>query len=103
MRLLLNEQATTANIRQALTGFITQASEDDLLLIFIASHGAPDTTASQNLYFITYDTDVLNMSQTALRMADLGRYVNDNVKSKRLVCFFDACHSAGISTEGTRA
>jgi hypothetical protein len=102
MRLLLNEQATTANIRQALTGFITQASEDDLLLIFIASHGAPDTTASQNLYFITYDTDVLNMSQTALRMADLGRYVNDNVKSKRLVCFFDACHSAGISTEGTR-
>ena len=35
-------------------------------------------------------------------MFELGRYINQNVKAKRLVLLFDACHSAGLSTEGTR-
>lgn len=103
MRLLLNETATTASIREALPSFVSKASENDLLVVFIASHGAPDTFAPQQLYLITYDTDVLNMPQTALPMIELGSYINGNVKSKRLVLFFDACHSAGIATEGTRA
>jgi hypothetical protein len=102
MLLLLNEQATTAAIQEALTNFVARASEDDLLLVFFAGHGAPDPFALQNLYLITYDTIYTEMAQTALAMPDLRRYVDRNVKSKRVVLLFDACHSAGLTTEGTR-
>ncbi|MEN3326595.1 MAG: hypothetical protein V7638_1402 [Acidobacteriota bacterium] len=102
MLLLQNEQATTANIREALTHFITRASENDLLLIFFAGHGAPDPFYPQNLYVITYDTSVEAMEQTAFAMASLRKFVEQNVRSKRVVLLFDACHSAGLSSEGTR-
>lgn len=42
------------------------------------------------------------MPQTALAMPDLRRYVEQNVRSKRLILLVDACHSAGLSTTGTR-
>ena len=102
MMLLDNENATLARIREALTNFISRAAEDDLLLIFFAGHGAPDPFAPQNLYLVAYDTDVNSMPETALAMSDLRSYIDHNVKSKRLVLLLDACHSAGLSNEGTR-
>ena len=102
MLLLSNEDATLANIRQALTDFVARASTNDLLLIFFAGHGAPDRSAPQNLYVIAHDTHVENMPKTALAMPELLRYVEQNIKSKRVVLLMDACHSAGLSTSGTR-
>src|SRR5262249_49500098 len=102
MLLLSNEQATTAGIPQALRRFTARASANDLVLIFFAGHWAPDPFAPQNLYVITYDTVSTEMAQTAVAMSDLRRYIDQSVKSKRVILFFDACHSAGLSTEGTR-
>lgn len=102
MLLLSNEDATLARIRHALTSFVAKAEENDLLLIFFAGHGAPDPNAQQNLYVIAHDTSVDAMPHTALAMPDLRRYVEQNVRSKRLILLLDACHSAGLSTEGTR-
>jgi Caspase domain len=102
MLLLSNEDATLARIRTALTSFVAKASENDLLLIFFAGHGDADPNARQNLYLIVHDTSVDAMSQTALSMPDLRRYVEQNVRSKRLILLLDACHSAGLSKEGTR-
>lgn len=103
MRLLLNEQATIAKIREALTTFISRASENDLLLIFLAGHGAPDPLAPQKLYVIAHDTRVDDMPQTALAMQELRWYIDQKVRSKRLIFLIDACHSAGLSTKGTRS
>lgn len=100
--LLTNENATLANVRDALTNFITRASENDLLLIFFAGHGAPDLFAPRDYYLLTHDTKVADMPNTALAMADLQRYIVQNVRSKRVVLMLDACHSAGVSMEGTR-
>jgi hypothetical protein len=102
MLLLANEDATLARIRSALTSFVAQASENDLLLIFFAGHGDGDPKAQQNLYLIAHDTSIDAMPQTALAMPDLRRYVEQNVRSKRLILLLDACHSAGLSSEGTR-
>ena len=102
MLLLSNEDATLARIRSALTSFVAKASENDLLLIFFAGHGDGDPKAQQNLYLIVHDTSLDAMPQTALSMPDLRRYVDQNVRSKRLVLLLDACHSAGLSIEGTR-
>jgi hypothetical protein len=102
MLLLSNDQATNAQIRQALTSFIAKPSADDLLLIFVAGHGAPDPSAPQNLYVIAHDTSLDDMPYTALAMSDLRRYVEQNIKCKRVILLLDTCHSAGLSTETTR-
>jgi len=102
MLILTNEQATIGRIRQALTSFVANASADDLLLIFFAGHGAPDPSAPQNLYVIAYDTNINDMSETALPMSDLRRYVERNIRSRRVVLLLDTCHSAALSTEATR-
>lgn len=102
MLLLTNERATISNIRQALTSFIGRASANDLLVIFIAGHGAGDPSAPQNLYVLASDTSLANMPETALAMPDLRKYVEQNVRAKRVVLLVDTCHSAGLSTETTR-
>ena len=102
MLLLANEHATHGRIREALTNFIARATAQDLLLIFFAGHGAPDPFAGQNLYVIAHDTDVTDMPATALSMPALRAYLDQNVRSKRVVLLMDACHSAGLSTTGTR-
>jgi hypothetical protein len=103
MRLLLNEQATAANVRQAMTSFIGQAGADDLLLIFIAGHGAPDPFAPQNLYFLAHDTNVDDMAGTALAMKEFQKYLEQNVRARRLVLLVDTCHSAGLTGSGGEA
>lgn len=102
MLILSNEQATNGQIRQALSSFVTRASENDLLLIFLAGHGAPDPSVRENLYVIAYDTRVDDMPNTALLMADLRRYIEQNIRCKRVIMLLDTCHSAGLSTETTR-
>jgi hypothetical protein len=97
--LLTNEQATLANIRAALTSFVAKPGPDDLLLIFLASHGSPDLVAEQNLYFITHDTQVDRMSETALAMEDCRSMLAQHVSTRRVVLLIDTCHSAGLGEE----
>lgn len=102
MLLLANEDATLASIQNSLTEFVARASANDLLLIFFAGHGAPDRTAEQNLYVIAHDTQVENMSNTALSMPRLLNYIEQNVRSKRVVMLMDTCHSAGLYATSNR-
>jgi uncharacterized caspase-like protein len=97
MRLLLNEQATVANVRQAMTNFIGLPGPDDLLMVFIAGHGTPDPYAPQNLYFLAHDSNVDNMPETALAMKDFQKYLEQHVRARRLVLLVDTCHSAGLT------
>jgi uncharacterized caspase-like protein/ribosomal 50S subunit-recycling heat shock protein len=102
MLLLSNERATISQIRQALTSFVAKPSANDLLLVFLAGHGAPDPSAPQDLYVIAHDTNVDEMRDTALAMNDLRRYIEQNIRSRRVILLLDTCHSAGLSTETTR-
>lgn len=102
MLLVTNEQATLGRLRDALSRFIITPGPEDMLLIFIASHGSPDPSASQKLYFLTYDTQVDRMADTALAMKDVETLVQQNLRAKRLVLLIDTCHSAGL-TETPRA
>ena len=74
-----------------------QPGPDDLILIFIATHGSPDPFAEQNLYFLTYDTDVDRMAETAFAMKDFKRMLENNVRARRMVLLVDTCHSAGLT------
>jgi uncharacterized caspase-like protein len=98
LRYLVNEAATTANVRTALFDFLTKPQPGDLVFIYFAGHGGPDPKRPQNLYLVTQDTDVNNMGGTALPMWDL-QNVFDRTARSGIVTFVDACHSAGV-TEG---
>jgi hypothetical protein len=96
--LLENEQATIEMVRGALASFLMQAGPDDLVLFFIAGHGAPDPYDPQNLYYLLHDTRVADMPRTALPMTELQQRL-DALRTKRLLVFVDTCHSAGLSGE----
>lgn len=98
--LLLNEKATLGAVRGSLTSFVGKPGPDDLLLLFMATHGGPDPYNPQNLYFIFHDTDTDRMADTAMAMRDFETMVQQRVTAKRRVMLFDACHSAGLTGSG---
>ena len=97
--MLLNEDATTQNIKDALFLFLKNAGSDDLVYIYFSGHGAPEPDNPDNMYLITYDTVPYKVSTTAFPMWDvhtsLERYINAN----RVVILTDACHSGGVGVE----
>ena len=103
-RLLINEQATTRNIRSALFTFLKQAGKDDLVLIFFAGHGAPEIGRPENLYLISYDSDPDDLASTAFPMWDMETALERYIVAERVVVLADACHSAGVGpTAGLRS
>ncbi|HEX8558926.1 MAG TPA: caspase family protein [Pyrinomonadaceae bacterium] len=106
--LLTNEQATLASLQRAMKSFITQPGPDDLLLIFLATHGVPDPSAEQNYYLLAHDTSVRSMADTGFAMKDFKRMLENNVRARRMILLVDTCHSAGliappgVSTRGLR-
>jgi len=99
MRLLLNDQATFGNIRDALMDFLGNAIDIDLVMIYFAGHGAPDPARPQNLYLLAHDTDPNKLSTTAFPMWQMQDVLSRYISSKRIVVFSDACHSGGISAD----
>jgi hypothetical protein len=94
---LENEQATIDGVRSALKDFLRRAGPEDLILLYIAGHGAPDPYSPQKLYFLLHDTKVADMPGTALPMSELKEFLDGSVRARRVVVFIDACHSAGLS------
>ncbi|MGH9773451.1 MAG: caspase family protein [Candidatus Acidiferrales bacterium] len=92
---LVNENATSANIRTALLTFLTKPQANDLVFFYFAGHGAPDPRRPQNLYLLSYDTDINNMGGTAVPMWEIEPALERTVQGN-LVSFIDACHSAGL-------
>ncbi len=99
IRLLLNEDATYREIRTALFTFLKGATEDDLVLIYFAGHGMPDPDRTANLYLLSYDTDVENVSGTAFPMEDVHTAVQ-RTYARDILVLSDACHSAGVAGQG---
>lgn len=92
-----NSGATTEAVRDALMRLLPRAAPNDLVFIYIASHGSPDPFEPQKLYFLMNDTKVANMPKTGLGMFELQEVLDHLVQAQRVVVFIDACHSAGVA------
>jgi hypothetical protein len=99
--LLLNENATTQNIRHALYTFLTEALPQDTVVIYIAGHGSPDPNDRRNLYLLTADTKPDDMGGTAFPMWQLQDVFERILKARRVITIADTCHSFGFT--GARA
>jgi hypothetical protein len=97
IRLLLNDDATSQNVRSALFTFLTKAQPQDEVVLYLAGHGAPDPNDPRNLYLLTYDTKIEDMGGTAFPMWQLQDVFTRVLKAKRVVTFADTCHSYGFS------
>lgn len=95
--LLLNDQATTEQVRHALFTFLTKPQEQDTVVIYIAGHGAPDPLDPRNLYLLTADAKPDDMGGTAFPMWQLQDVFERVLKAKRVITFADTCHSYGFS------
>lgn len=97
MTVLLNEKATTENVRHALFTFLTAAQPQDTVVIYIAGHGAPDPHDPRNLYLLTADSKPDDMGGTAFPMWQMQDVFERVLKAKRVITIADTCHSFGFS------
>jgi tetratricopeptide (TPR) repeat protein len=99
VKLLTNEKATRANILSELGDkwLPRAANPDDLVLIFISSHGSSsDMDVGGVNYLLAYDSQVDSLYASGLPMQDLTRIIKGRVHSDRVVLVLDACHSGAV-------
>ena len=117
---LTDYQATTKNIREKLNWLARTAQPDDLVVIYIATHGSSRDldTAGVN-YIITADTEITPkkgtrdntadtdkdidhdaLFATALPMVEVANTVASRVRATRVAVFLDTCFSGAAAGSG---
>lgn len=97
VKLLINEQATGRKIKEALFVWLKQAIEEDLVIIFFAGHGSPESPDSpENLFLLPYDVQYDNIAATGFPMWDIETAIKRFIQAKKVVVLADACHSGGV-------
>ena len=94
--LLVNENATRANVLNAVQNFSSLASGKDVLIIYFAGHGT-NATFNNNFYLETYNTDPRHVIATATSADDVKNILNASM-AKMIFWITDACNSGKISS-----
>ena len=106
---LTNDQATTRNIKAQLNWLARSAAPDDLVVVYVATHGSSrdmDTVGVN--YIITHDTEVGanidpdDLYATALPMVDISNAIATRVKATRAAIFLDTCYSGNAASKGSK-
>ncbi len=93
---LTDQNATRGNIVKALNRIKSSAEVDDLVTIYISTHGTPPDKFG-GVHIVTYDTEVTpreNVWHTALTEAIIKDFI-EGLRAKRLVMILDTCYSNG--------
>jgi uncharacterized caspase-like protein len=97
VKLLLDRDATGVSIREALFNWLRQAIEEDVVLIYFAGHGSPDSADTpNNLYLLPHDARYQSIASTGFPMWDIETALKRFIKAKRVIVVADACHSGGV-------
>jgi hypothetical protein len=94
VKMLLGADATLDAVKRALGVFLERsAAEDDLVLLYFATHGV---VQGREGYLLLHDSDPAAPFRTALRMGELASIL-DSLSTGNVVLILDACH-AGATT-----
>jgi uncharacterized caspase-like protein len=106
---LLNEDATTKNIKMQLNWLARSAGPDDIVVVYVATHGsARDLDTVGVSYVITHDTEIGanidpdSLYATALPMVDIANAIATRVKATRAAIFLDTCYSGNAAAGNTK-
>jgi hypothetical protein len=97
VRLLLDGQASLVKIREGIGWLRTNAGPDDLVVVYIASHGSPRQFDPNGVsYILVHDTNAENaetLYASALQMIDLAEDLSRDLRAGRVVLILDTCYS----------
>jgi hypothetical protein len=100
VRLLLDEQATKENIRQALATLAQQCNPDSTAIVYISSHGGR-ILKGQHVGEYLLPVDTLNTSEKVLAKSAIhGNEFTEAlraIRARKRVVLFDSCHAAGLA------
>lgn len=110
VHLLMDEEATKRNVMVEIGETLPRiANPEDLILLYFACHGSPETEASPDdvsRYIIVHDTEYDNIYATGIDMErELPRWYERIRGPKLVLLFIDACFSGragGRTFEGPR-
>lgn len=91
---LLDEQATRADVERVLSSVIRRATgPDDRLVVFFATHGvtAPLPHGGEEGYLLLHDSDPDDLPLTALAMQQL-KHIGQRIPAKHILVAVDACY-----------
>ncbi len=91
--LLLDEQATLANIREALTRIARAAGPGSTLLVYYAGHGMPAGDA--DFCFANYEMDPQAAGETGWKLSELAETLAQEFQGERVPCAPIAATRAG--------
>jgi len=93
--LLIDEQATKANIVKALTTGLSKAGKKDIVIVYMESHGSILPSDPEKFYFMAYDS-TSGKPETFLWVNN--KELFRDVKSERLLFLTGSCFSGGFLT-----
>lgn len=100
VKVLLGREATLQAMREALFDWLKKPHPEDMVVIYFAGHGSPDSPDGEdNLFLLPYDADYSKIGATGLPMWEFKNALKRMVKAKRVVILADACHSGGMGSE----
>ncbi len=107
VRLLTDAGASLADIKMGINWLARSAAPEDLVVVYVASHGSPrrvDTAGAT--YILTHDTaidpsdvDPDALYASALPMVEFADAVATRLRSLRTAIFLDTCYSGGAMKE----
>lgn len=103
--LLVDAEATRANILISLQKLFALADEDDLVLIYVSSHGSPhqEQAGLQGVgSIVTYDTNLDSIFVDSLDFQNFSESIS-LLRARRKVTFLDTCYSGQAFKKGGKA
>lgn len=85
-RLLLDQDATHAEITRAVLGALDTATPDDVVVVTFAGHGSPDGR------LVAFDTELSDLAATGVAMSALADAFKAT-KARAVLCILDCCFS----------
>jgi hypothetical protein len=96
---LVDENATLFNIKETMDEVSHLLSEDDLFVVFVATHGsAPqsDREGAKEGFIYCYDSNPNSLFASAYSMTDFKYHLDRLIPARRKVVFQDTCHSGSV-------
>ncbi len=95
-RVLENQQVTRESILEGMREFLGAAGVDDVVVLFLAGHGAQEQTTG-SYYFLPAPATPANMLTAGLRVSDLDQMIRALRASVRgVVVLLDTCHAGAV-------
>jgi uncharacterized caspase-like protein len=105
VRLLTDNHATKDEITSQLgQGWLgKRAQPDDLVVVYVSSHGSPSLEDVGVNFLVAHDTDKYKLVSTGIPMQWLTKIIQEQVHSKRVVVILDVCHSGSAGEDSKKS